>query len=178
MTDAPSPEATSKPAVGSSEEEVIAFKGAMRRLASGVAILTTNHQGRRFGMTATALMSLSMAPPSLAVAINRNASIYEALTARKSFCVNLLHERHAELCHWFSAVPAADRFQTGAWAEDADGLPYLKDSEASIACAIGPVLDFGSHTIFVGQVLRTILGGSCTPLVYLNGATGAVRPCA
>src|ERR1700677_2620698 len=79
-----------------------AFKGAMRRLASGVAIITTSHEGRRYGMTVTALMSVSIDPPSLAVGINLSATMYRPLVKRRAFCVNLLHESHADLCTSFS----------------------------------------------------------------------------
>jgi flavin reductase (DIM6/NTAB) family NADH-FMN oxidoreductase RutF len=61
-----------------------AFKGAMRRLASGVAIITTSHEGHRYGMTVTALMSVSMDPPSLAVGINPSATMYRPLVQRRA----------------------------------------------------------------------------------------------
>jgi flavin reductase len=158
-----------------STDSAVAFKAAMRRLASGVAIITTYHEGRRYGMTATAVMSLSMEPPSLALSINRSASMYKPLLARRAFCVNLLHESHGELCRSFSALPAEQRFQSGAWVEDDEHLPRLADSEASIICVLGPTLVFGSHTIFIGQALRTVLNDSFTPLVYLNGTVGRVK---
>jgi flavin reductase (DIM6/NTAB) family NADH-FMN oxidoreductase RutF len=152
-----------------------AFKSAMRRLASGVAIITTSYEGRRYGMTATALMSLSMDPPSLAVGINRSATMYRPLLERRAFCVNLLHESHGELCASFSAQPADERFRSGDWFDDEDRLPCLTDSEASISCKLGPALIFGSHTIFVGEAFRLLLNNRFTPLIYLNGAIGAVK---
>src|SRR5688572_16586525 len=80
------------------------FKGAMRRLASGIALITTAHQGRRYGMAATAVSSLSLDPPALTIAVNRGASMYEPLVARGEFCVNLLRDCHAELCQSFSTA--------------------------------------------------------------------------
>lgn len=44
-----------------------AFRGAMRRPAATVTIVTTANSDRGHGMTATAVTSLSMVPPSLLV---------------------------------------------------------------------------------------------------------------
>ena len=41
------------------------FRLAMRRLAGGVALVTTFHDGARHGMTATSVTSLCMDPPAL-----------------------------------------------------------------------------------------------------------------
>ncbi len=145
------------------------FKAAMRRLAAGVALITTAHGGRWYGMTATAVSSLSVEPPALTISINRSASMYESLIARGAFCVNVLREHHAQMCRSFSAAASEERFQYGTWAEGEDGLPHLVDSQASIFCTIGPTMTFGSHTIFVGKVTRSIVAEEVSPLVYLNG---------
>ena len=43
------------------------FRKALRGLAATVNIVTTSDGGQRYGMTATAVMSLSLDPPSLVV---------------------------------------------------------------------------------------------------------------
>src|ERR1700744_4522110 len=52
------------------------FRKAMRTLASAVSIVSTTSDNRRFGMTATAVCSLSMAPPTLLVCINQSSSLH------------------------------------------------------------------------------------------------------
>jgi flavin reductase len=152
------------------------FKAAMRRLAAGVGLITTASGGRRFGMTATALCSLSVEPPAIAICINQSASMYDPLVARGAFCDNLLRECQAELCRSFSAALGEERFQFGSWREDEDGLPYLSDSQASIFCRVGPTMPFASHTMFVGEVVKIMLDGAVSPLVYLDGRYFAARP--
>jgi flavin reductase len=152
------------------------FKGAMRRLAAGVALITTANEGRWFGMTATAVSSLCVEPPALTININRSASMYDHLVARGAFCVNFLREHHAEVCRLFSAASSEERFRHGSWVEDESGLPRLADSQASIVCEIGPTMTFGSHTIFVGKVTRSVIAEEISPLVYLNGGYFAARP--
>lgn len=152
------------------------FKGAMRRLASGVALVTTAHEGRRYGMAATAVSSFSMDPPALTISINRSASMYEALVARGEFCVNILQESHVEMCRSFSAAAGEDRFRYGNWDDHAGGLPYLVDSQAAIICRTGPTMTFATHTLFVGEVIGIVLDEKISPLVYLDGGYFAVRP--
>ncbi len=67
------------------------FRKAMRRLASAVTVISTAHDDRRHGMTATAVTSVSSAPPSLLACINRSASLHAPLLASRRFCVNILH---------------------------------------------------------------------------------------
>jgi flavin reductase len=166
MAGHPDAEQSALPAPGEVEGQ---FKAAMRRLAAGVALITTAHGGRWYGMTATAVSSLSVEPPALTISINRSASMYESLVARGAFCVNVLRHHHAEMCRAFSAAASEQRFQFGTWAESEAGLPHLVDSQASIFCEVGPTMTFGSHTIFVGKVVRSIVAEEVSPLVYLNG---------
>ena len=51
------------------------FRRAMRSLCSGVSIISAGYKGKQFGMTATAVTSVSMTPPSLLVCINKSARI-------------------------------------------------------------------------------------------------------
>ncbi len=46
------------------ERDGVAFRLAMRELASGVALVTTGRGEQRTGCTATSLCSLSLDPPS------------------------------------------------------------------------------------------------------------------
>ena len=78
------------------------FKQAMRRLAATVAIVTSGTDEEWTGMAATAVTSVTTDPPTLLVAVNRNASLSPVLKREGRFCVNLLAERHAEIVGIFS----------------------------------------------------------------------------
>jgi flavin reductase len=156
-----------------SSDVATSFKEAMRRLAAGVAVLTTRHNGRRFGMTATAVTSLSMAPPSMLACINERASIHGAIAASGLFSVNLLATEHECLGRRFSTKPDGEaRFELGNWREDEEGIPVLADCQASIACKLAAITRYGTHTIFIGDVVRVISSRPSDPLLYLNGSFG------
>lgn len=151
------------------EEVMLAFRSAMRRLAGGVAILTSSADGEPYGMTMTAVMSLAMEPPSLVAAVNRSASIAPILADGREFCVNLLHRRHMDFCERFSSLPKDERFSVGEWARSEEGTPYLTDAAAAIFCRVGPLFDFGTHRMVVGLVQRVSIDDEIDPLLHLDG---------
>lgn len=141
----------------------------MRGMASTVTIVTTAFNGRYHGMTATAVTSVSMSPPSLLVAVNRSASIHSPLVGRRQFCVNLLSEQHAGECQDFSGrKQGIERFSSGKWSEWS-GMPYLEDAKANLFCDLDGTIDYGTHTICLGRVIELLQHGDGTPLVYLAG---------
>lgn len=152
-----------------------AFRLAMRRLASGVALVTTaDPDGRPCGIAMTAFMSLTMDPPALLMAVNRTASLCSPLLERGRFAVGILSEDQAAACHAFVATPAAERFDTVAWAGTGDGIPVVHGAVATILCAVDKAEPFGSHMVIRGLVEQVMLGECERPLAYLDGRYGTV----
>jgi len=159
-------------------QQEASFRDAMRRLASTVTIIsTTSGQGRRHGITATAVSSLSMDPPSLLVCVNRSGSLHDLLAEADHFCVNLLRIEQVDLSHVFAGkLGSEERFQHGNWAENEHGLPYITDAQASIFCRKQDVIPHGSHSIFIGMVNKTLVSDDICPLLYGNGAYSRCAP--
>lgn len=156
------------------ETTEILFKGAMRRLASGVALVTTaDEQGARFGIAMTAFMSLSMDPPSLLLAINQTASLCAPLLERGHFAVNILARDQRALCQAFVAAPPAERFAALDWTPGPRGIPVVQSATANILCAVGEARPMGTHMVVQGLVEQVMLGGSADPLIYLDGRYGS-----
>ncbi|WP_103875009.1 flavin reductase family protein [Bosea lathyri] len=152
------------------------FRNAMRAHAASVTIITTSIDGQRFGMTATAVTSLTMRPPALTICVNHDASIHRPLLARGLFGVNILRAGDAEFCERFSKLPSADRFSIGSWVDDENGIPILSRSQASVKCRVGPSLEFGSHSIIVGEVLEALVSPDVAPLLYVSGKYRSLHP--
>jgi flavin reductase (DIM6/NTAB) family NADH-FMN oxidoreductase RutF len=155
------------------------FRAAMRRIAATVTIVTANDGEQHHGMTATAVTSLSMEPPSLLACINKKAFLHNFLIRADIFCVNVLHQDHAELSAAFSgAVPHQDRFGVGRWAKSAGGLHYLTDAQAVLFCRKATAVSHGTHTIFIGEVTQVDVREPVAPLVYQNTGYCVTRPAA
>jgi flavin reductase (DIM6/NTAB) family NADH-FMN oxidoreductase RutF len=155
------------------------FRHSLRGLAASVTIISTQIHGVRYGMVATAVMSLSMEPPSLVLSVNRAASIHGPIKRRSAFVVNILSEWDTRVAHGFTSASGESRFAFGAWSarrsgpSDAAELPYLANAQATIFCRVMDAHAFGSHTLFIGAVQDVVLGREKAPLLYCDGAYGA-----
>ena len=145
------------------------FKLAMRRVASTVNVISICVGGAPMGITATAVSSISLDPPSLLICINRAASLHAPLGDVDHFCVNVLHRDQEPVARMFAdREQHALRFGTG-WTIDCALPPRLVDAQASILCKRIDHHQFGTHSIFIGVVEEVSLRDDVDPLVYLNG---------
>jgi flavin reductase (DIM6/NTAB) family NADH-FMN oxidoreductase RutF len=155
------------------------FRLAMRRVASTVAIVSAQHDGERHGTTATSVTSLSMDPPSVLVCFNQTSRLHGFLQKQETFCVNVLHTSNIDVAKVFSSGAAsAERFAIGAWRNDADGMPYLSDAQANLFCRKEQEVDYGTHTIFIGRVIKAMTRADISPLLYGDGHYGAMTSAA
>ena len=162
--------APSRPGPRDAAELTAAFKAAMRRLASTVTIVSTAHDGLRYGMAATAVSSVTASPPAILACVNRSASIHAALNLGARYCINLLSPAHADIVGAFSGQLAGDeRFSRGDWRTGIVGQPYLADAAACVFCVLALSTPYGSHSIVVGEVEAVLLPGDPEPLVYRDG---------
>lgn len=164
-----------KTAVGGNVEEK--FRGAMRRLAATVNIISVQSGEDRHGMTATAVTSLSMDPPSILVCVNRTSRAHPLLQKAKKFCVNVLHTDNAEVSGAFSSqMTAEEKFGVGDWRTGKRGVPYLANAQAWLICAKEKEIDYGSHTIFIGKVIEAEVREDVSPLLYSDGRYAVCGP--
>lgn len=145
------------------------FRQAMRRVASTVNVITICVDGQPMGITATAMSSLAMDPPSLLVCINQAAALHGSLTDVTHFRVNVLHRDQAHLSQMFAdRTKEAMRFVSG-WDLGPDAPPRLIDAQASLLCRRIDHHQFGTHSIFIGVVEEVVVRDAVDPLVYLDG---------
>jgi flavin reductase (DIM6/NTAB) family NADH-FMN oxidoreductase RutF len=129
------------------------YRGAMRAFATGVAIVACGRGAERAGCVATAVASLSLAPPSLIVNLQRDGSTYRRLKASAGFSVNFLKPEQQALAHRFAGgAPAGERFADGTWVEGATGAPTLADALATLECWTEEILERHTHAIVIGRV--------------------------
>jgi flavin reductase (DIM6/NTAB) family NADH-FMN oxidoreductase RutF len=160
------------------------FREAMRRLAASVMIVTGRDvEGQPHGMVASAVIPVSMDPPSMLVAVNRNAGLHPVIGASRRFCINLLGDQQHHLLAPFSqTAQRTQRFRSDdwhdAWSSDLERLPWLAGAPAVIDCAVDLATDYGTHTLFIGRVLSVQCTPAATaaaaPLVWLAGQRAAL----
>jgi len=154
-----------------------ALQAAMRGVASTVFLITTIDETRPHGMAASAVISVSMDPPAMLIAVNRNASINPILGRTGRFCVNVLADDHGHVVAPFAnSARRHERFVGEEWLSSEEGLPFLQTAQAAIFCSVDAQLEYGSHTVLVGRVERVVHGRRRAPLVWLDGGPASVGP--
>jgi flavin reductase (DIM6/NTAB) family NADH-FMN oxidoreductase RutF len=151
------------------------FVQAMAAAAFGVSIVTTQGATGKFGLTVSAVSSLSAEPPLLLACINRKNVISDAITKNKSFAVNMLSELQASLAKTFAGRPEqglqAYDFTQGTWSDEEGAAPVLLNAAANFICHLESFHDAGTHRIFIGRVLEAQHNGAL-PLVYSHRKFG------
>jgi flavin reductase (DIM6/NTAB) family NADH-FMN oxidoreductase RutF len=147
------------------------LKGAMRRLASGVAIVTALGEDAPVGMAATSITSLTMDPPAVLVCVNRTAGIHVHLSAGCPISINLLSRGQREVSAAFGGAVARElRFGVGQWGADHRGLPILDDAQANLSCTVDSLIPYGTHSIVIARVDAVRLSEAVDPLIFQDGA--------
>ena len=146
------------------------FREVVGRFASGVTVITTNDEGRDFGMTASAMSSLSLDPPMILICVNRSAASRQAISHAGMFGVNILHEDQASLAVHF-ATPQADKFDALSVSRGAMSCPRLEGVLAWLECEVVEEVEGGTHSVFFGKV-REAAARDGRPLAYFRGQFG------
>ncbi|KQQ23134.1 FMN reductase [Methylobacterium sp. Leaf123] len=144
-----------------------AYRAAMARLASAVHLITTDGPAGRAGFTASAVCSVSDAPPTLLVCVNRASSAYAAFCGNDSLGVSTLGAEHEAVAGLFGGrTPMEARFAAGTWRNLAGGAPTLADALASFACRIVGRHTVGSHEVLYCAVEAVAVSGEADALLY------------
>jgi flavin reductase (DIM6/NTAB) family NADH-FMN oxidoreductase RutF len=151
------------------------FRQGMRRVASAVTVVTTRGpNGERRGVTATAVCSLTVDPPSIMACINRETWVGRLAPESGVFAVNVLTLDAQGVAEAFAGRTKAapeDRFKVGIWAEGVTGAPILNGALATFDCQLERAVEFASHVILIGRVVRTMIEPEAgKPLLYVDGA--------
>jgi flavin reductase (DIM6/NTAB) family NADH-FMN oxidoreductase RutF len=164
------------------------FKTALGQWPSGVSVVTTRVGSTPAGMTVSAFFSVSLAPPLVAVCLDRKAATLGLITRSGRFAVNVLSAAQSELSDRFAARDnEPTRFDGVALhAVEAAGSPLIAGAVVHLDCALTATHDAGDHVLCVGQV-GLALTHAGTPLIYhasryhslsplADGASGAAPP--
>jgi flavin reductase len=147
-----------------------AFRDAMSRLGAAVHVITTDGPSGKTGFTATAVCSVSDAPPTLLICLNRAATSMPILRGNGVFCVNTLRAGDEIVADTFAGrtkVAREARFDTGhRWAALATGSPALMSAVIACDCRVIEVKAVASHDIYFGIVEAIHQGEPGPALVY------------
>ncbi len=148
------------------------LRAVLGRFPAGVAVVTVELDGQRLGLTVASLVSLSLQPPLVGVAVRRDAALHELLREAGEFAVSMLAAGQEHLAqHFARGVPPIALWERIPL-RDAAGPPQLDGAVGWLRCRTTAEHGTGDHTFFAGEVLAAEPGPGERPLVfYAQGYT-------
>ena len=142
----------------------------MRRFPAPVAVVTTEVDEERFGLTVGSLVSLSLEPPLVGISIGKDSSSHEPIRRAGAWAASLLAASQVPIAQHFarSGIPPVALWHDVDVRTGARG-PLVDGALAWLECRTVSEHDAGDHTIFVGEVESTELGAAGHGLVYRSG---------
>jgi flavin reductase len=147
------------------------YRAAMARLAGAVHLITTEGAAGRAGFTASAVCSVSDAPPTLLVCLNRASSAYPVFARSDVLCVNTLSARQRDVATVFGGKTGMDeRFAAATWTRSMTGAPVLEEALVSFDCRIVGRTPVGTHDVLFCEIEAIVEGSSEGCLIYADRA--------
>src|SRR5881296_1055154 len=148
-----------------------------RNLTSPVVAITCERGGKRNGMIADSAVRASIVPsiPRVSVYIHKFNYSHDLIFETGRYVLHLLRDDQFELIHrlGFTSGRARDKLVGVPHRTGTLGVPVLDDCYAHFECRVANVMDTGSSTCFLGDVVAVGFGAS------KNGApTGEVMTAA
>ncbi|WP_137892798.1 flavin reductase [Ramlibacter sp. 2FC] len=167
MTSIRSPEPAES---GNPADDLRAFRRCLSQFGTGVTVITAQAGTERAGVTVNSFSSLSLDPPLILWAINRQARSCPVFEAASHFTVNILASDQIEVSRCF-ATPAEDKFAQVAWTQGECGSPVLDNVLAALECENEARYEGGDHLLIVGRVKR-FSRFEKEPLLFVQGRYG------
>ena len=129
-----------------------AFRRAVGQFATGVTVITIQHDGHVHGMTANSFASVSLEPPLVLFCVGKSARMAGLITDAEGFAINILSDRQMQVSRQFAgankdAAARTVKLQRGPVA------PLLSHFLAALSCRTHEIHEAGDHWIVIGQVV-------------------------
>ncbi|HJK87614.1 MAG TPA: flavin reductase family protein [Candidatus Megaira endosymbiont of Hartmannula sinica] len=145
------------------------FKKAMAKFPTGVAITTTTHQNKPYGLTTSSFVSLSIDPLLVSVAIKNDSYICDIFKNTRVLNFNILTEDQQNISNDFATLSIDKRFDNICYSNsNTNGCPIINNSLFVFEAIKNNVVSAGDHSIFIAEVKNIVLSDDVRPLVYFD----------
>src|SRR6185436_2231458 len=139
----------------------------LRHLTSPVVAVTSEREGKENGMISDAAIRASIVPtvPRLSVYVHKFNFSHDLIFETGRFVLHLLHTKQFDLIHRLGFVSGRDRDKLADVPHHRGvlGAPVLDDCYAHFECRVANVMDTGSSTLFLGDVVEVGFGAGAAP---------------
>ena len=129
----------------------------LRHLTSPVVAITSERAGKRNGMISDSAVRASIVPtiPRLSVYVHKFNLSHDMIFETGRFAMHLLHTKQFDVVRRLGFVSGRDRNKLEGLPHHRGvlGVPVLDECFAHFECRIVNVMDTGSSTLFLGDVV-------------------------
>jgi flavin reductase (DIM6/NTAB) family NADH-FMN oxidoreductase RutF len=143
------------------------YRDAIGRFMTGVTVVSTRHAGAAHGITASAVASVTLEPPTVLICLNRHSATGHAVLESGHFILNILNDSQQALAKHF-ASKIEDKFADVPHEDGLLGDPLITPALAHLECRVSGHSDVGSHHVFFGEVIK-VHTAEGAPLAYYRG---------
>lgn len=165
-----------------------ALRQAMRRWATGVAVVTSRYEETQHGMTVNSFGSISLDPPLVTVTMNNNTRTFQLVKQSGIFAVTVLSHNQQHIAEVFAGRAldpqgheVADRFAGLDIFTMQTGAPLFTGGLAFVDCRLVFEYPMPLATLMIGEVVearphsQNTVEESLDPLIYLNRSFLSLR---
>ena len=147
------------------------FRDVMGAFATGVTVVTLNVDDVPRGMTANAVLSLSLDPPLVVVCVQQTGSMHDLFVSADAFGVNILAADQRPISDLFASHGEPDEPMGGfPYRIGSGGTPLLEGTLGFAECRIKERLPGGDHMIVIGEATSVgFCDADAQPLLFHRG---------
>ena len=128
---------------------------ALKKLTTGIYIVTTKQESQINGMVASWVSQVSFSPPLVMVAVEKERYSHQMITAGKVFAINILSTQQKKEVPLFKGThKPEEKFFNTPYTTKNTGAPIINDAIAYLDCVLRGQFAPGDHTLFIGEVIE------------------------
>jgi len=149
------------------------FRGCVGEFATGVTVVTAEHDGMPAGMTLNSFTSVSLDPLLVLVSLAQGSRTLYVVQESGRFAVSVLQreQRDEAIAFATAGLPFPAEYTT----RTPDGYLVVSGAAATHHCEVNEVVPAGDHDLVLGLVAGITHNGG-EPLVFHKGRFGGMVP--
>jgi flavin reductase (DIM6/NTAB) family NADH-FMN oxidoreductase RutF len=156
--------------VAAGDAAIRAFRDCVGEFATGVTVVTAEHDGVRAGLTLNSFTSVSLDPLIVLISLGLGSRTLRSIRASGQFGLSILGRDQRDV-----AIDFAERDLPFAaeHVERVEGVLVVRGAVATLRCQVREIVRAGDHDLVLGEILGFRHGGG-EPLVFHRGRFGGV----
>lgn len=140
--------------------------------ATGVTIITVDHEDEMHGMTANSFVSVSLDPALVMFSVRNEAQILSAISVGKAIGINILQESQKAISDHFAGI---ENSAANPSFETIHDSKILKGCLAYYCCQVDRIIECGDHQLILCKVI-ICQRNEGKPLLYYSGYSSLGDP--